>query len=433
MPERVDVLLLFAEAHLKAGKGKEIRKRLQKAVELQPDFWLAHLLLARVALSEDAYDDALASAQTVLDQRPSYVAPMLIKSQALYGQGEIKTALATLDGATRIAPLAPSVLLARADLTARLAVLTAQQDQGKPGEEPGAGDAPGAAATDAPEAPKINKAQMERALSLYRKVLELHPEHVHGFYGLGWALERFAKYSEAEDAYREVLALQPRSVHAVNSIGYALLKQGRVGEAQEQFRRALDMDKEFVTAKLNLGATLDLQGKYGDAIKVYERVLKMRGHKENLRALVNCAFDYEAQGNFNKAAKMLLKAHRVAPNDVNVIVWLADNYYFQKKWPKASKTYRQALALDGEHFFAWRGLGFSCAEAEQWDDAISALEKAYSIDKKALELLILMGDIFLQQRRTEEAYAKFKAYVDAGGDEPAVLDIVEELAEELGK
>ena len=69
-----------------------------------------------------------------------------------------------------------------------------------------------------------------------------------------------------------------------------------------QFKRALDLDPAFVTALANLGATFDAQAKYGEAIKVYEKILRMTGQKENLRAIINCAFDSEATGAFPKAA-----------------------------------------------------------------------------------------------------------------------------------
>ncbi|MGE0191796.1 MAG: tetratricopeptide repeat protein [Planctomycetota bacterium] len=397
--DRPDVLLLMAEAEMAAGAVDSARKRLEGAVGANPQFWLGHLALARLHLLAKEFEKADQRARTVLEQRPSYIAAFLVRSEARVGLQDIEGAMGVLDSAARIAADARPVILARADLHGR-----AETEAG-----------------------------YNAALTLYQILIDRSSEDVHALYGKGWALERLKKWPEAEEAYREILAFQPAHLEALNSVGYTLLKQGRVSEAQVQFKKALAVDESFVAALLNLGSTLDMQSKWGDAIKVYESVLKMREHKDNLRALVNCAFDHEENGSFPKAAKLLEQAHAVAPGDANILVWLGDNMYFQKKWKDAEKRYREAIALDDKLFFAWRGLGFALMERGRIDDAIAALEKAYALKPDALELLILMGDLYLEEERLEEAFAKFKAYRDAGGDDPDVLDALDELAEELGK
>ena len=397
--DRPDVLLLMAEAEMAAGDADSARKRLENAVGANPQFWLGHLALARLDLLAKEFEKAEQRARTVLEQRPSYIAAFLVRSEARVGLKDVEGAMGILDSAARISPEARPVILARADLHGRA----------------------------------DTEAGFNAALTLYQILVDRSSEDVHALYGKGWALERLKKWPEAEETYREIVSFQPTHLEALNSVGYTLLKQGRVSEAQVQFKKALAVDEKFVAAMLNLGSTLDMQSKWGDAIKVYETVLKMKEQKENLRALVNCAFDHEENGSFPKAAKLLEQAHDVAPQDANILTWLGDNMYFQKKWKDAEKRYREAIALDEKLFFAWRGLGFALMERNRIDDAIAALEKAYTLKPDAIELLILMGDLYLDQERLEEAFAKYKAYRDAGGDDPDVLDALDELAEELGK
>lgn len=397
--DRPDVLLLTAEAEVAGGHPAEAQKRLLAAVAAQPQFWLAHLLLARIDLSAGQYESADQRARTVLEQRPSYIAAFLVRSEARVGLGDPDGALAILESAARVAPEAREVILARADV------------MGKADTE----------------------VALAAAVSLYQILIDRNDQDLHALYGKGWALERLKKWPEAEEAYREIVAFQPTNLHAINSVGYCLLKQGRISEAQVQFKKAVAIDEDFVSSLLNLGATLDMQSKWGDALKIYERVLKMRNHKDNLRALVNAAFDQEETGAFAKAAKLLEQAHEVAPQDANILVWLGDNMFFQKKWKDAEKRYRDAIAINEKIFFAWRGLGFALVERKKLDDAISALETALKLKPDALELLILMGDIYLGEERLEEAFGKYKAYRDAGGDDPDVLDALDSLADELGK
>ena len=398
--DRVDVLLLLAEAEASADKADAARKRLASAVDANPQFWLGHLALARLDLKEGLFAEARGRAETVLAQRPSYVGAFLLRSEALVGEGDVKQALGVLHSAKRITPESPAVLVAIADLTAH----------------------------------EGTEKALKAALPIYEQVLAANEEHVHALYGAAWAHERLKAYDKAEEKYRQVASLSPKSAEAIDSVGVCLLKQGRVSEAQVQFRRAIDLNETFVTAWNNLGATLDAQSKYQDAIKIYEKILKMKGQKENLRALINCAFDYEALTSYKKAAKLLERAHEVLPDDPNICVWLGDNWYFQKKWKTAQQWYREALRLDEKSFQAWRGLGFALAQAKKWDDAVAALEKAASIDGEDKDLFVTLGDIYLAElNNIDSAIKSYEKYVAKGGDDPDILDLLEELkAEQAG-
>ena len=218
----------------------------------------------------------------------------------------------------------------------------------------------------------------------------------------------------------------------MNSIGYCLFKQGRVTESQVQFKRALDMDRDFVTAQANLGSTLDAQTKYKDAIKLYEKILKKRGQSENLRALINCAFDYEALGSFPKALKLLVKAHKILPEDANIMVWIGDNHYFGKKWREAVKWYQMAVAKDDKSFFGWRGLGLTFAQRKRWADAVGALEKASEVKPDDLDIYVILGDIYLAELDDlQKALARYEEYINRGGTDPDVEEVIKEIKQDL--
>jgi tetratricopeptide (TPR) repeat protein len=397
--ERPDVLLLLAEAEIAAEKVDGARKRLETEVQAHPESWLARLMLARIALLQGEWKAAHEQADIVLQQRPTYVAAFLVKSEALSGEGkpeEGKDVLQTVYD--RITKDVPEVNVALADLTARFET----------------------------------EAAYKQAALLYGEVLEKDAENWRALYGLAWVLEREGKFPEAEEKYRQVQTLQPLSAIVVNSVGYCLLKQGRVSQAQVQFKRALDMDPDYVTALANLGATYDAQAKYSEAIRIYEKILKMKGQKDNLRALINCAFDHEAGGAFPKATKLLLQAHDVVPNDANVCVWLGDNHYFQKKWKEAESWYQKAIGLDEKSYFGWRGLGLTLAQKRRWADCANALEKASALKPDEVDLYVTLGDIYYEELKDlETALKRYEEYVQRGGTDPQVQEAITEIKKEL--
>lgn len=399
--DRPDVLLLLAEAEHGVGKTDDAIARLDARTKANPEDFHARLALARLQLLKGMHEASAANAAVVIEQRPSYVSAFLVKGEALSASGKLDEAVQTLQSAYRARKESDDIVIALADLTAR----------------------------------QETEAAYQLAIKYYDEVVARAEENWRAFYGKAWALERMEKWDLAEELYREVVSLRPTMAPAVNSVGFCLYKQGRVSEAQVQFKRAIDMDKDFVTAMNNLGATFDAQAKYGEAIKLYEGVLKMKGHKENLRAIINCAFDYEATGSFPKAQKLLLRAHEILPEDANIVVWLGDNYYFQNKYRDAEKWYQQALSMDEKNFFAWRGLGLALSQLKKrWGDAAAAFERASEIMPKDLELYIVLGDIYyLELKDLEKALAKYQAFVQRGGNDPEVNDAILELKKQLEK
>ena len=397
---RPDILLMAAEAEWALDKRDAARTRLENAVRAKPAFWLGHLMLARFELADGQFEKAAGRAMTVIAQRPTYVAAFLIRAEGLAGTGKVDEAKTLLSRAHKINPKITSVAVAIADLVAKAETAKSY----------------------------------EAAVAWYQKALEVDDEDLHALYGMAWVLERQEKFEEAEEKYRQFVAIDPESVDGINSVGYCLLKQGRVSEAQRQFKRALDLDKDYVTAKANLGSTYDAQTKYGEAIKIYESILKTKGQKDNLRALINCAFDYEALGSFPKAAKLLLRAHEVLPEDPHIMVWVGDNMYFQKKWKDAEAWYQKAIAQDEKSFFAWRGLGLALGERKRWADAVNALARASKLKPDDLDLYLILGDLYREELKDlENALKYYQEYVQRGGDNPDVPDVIIEIQKEMEK
>jgi len=399
-PERRDILLLQAEALLQAGSLTEARKLLEPVADADPQFWHAILLIGRLDLREGRHLEAASRARTVLSLRPSYVAAFLLAAEGLLRGEQREEAQQMLASAERVNGEAADVQVALGDVKARL-----ETDQ-----------------------------YFAEALAHYGNALTKRPGHPHALYGTAWVLERQKKHDEAEKKYREYLDVVPNSPEAINSIGFCLLKQGRVSEAQRQFQRAVDLDENYVTARANLGATYDAQSKYAEAIKIYEKILEMKGQRENLRVLVNCAFDYESLGSYPKAAKLLEQAHGIKPKDPDIMVWLGDNMYFQKKWKDAEEWYQKALAIDENHFFAWRGMGFAMAQRKRWADSVAAFEKASRAKPENLELYLIIGDLYLDELDNPEAALKaYQQYIQQGGTDPAIPDIIQEIEKDLQK
>lgn len=393
-----EIALIAAQAEIASARLSEARKRLDLALATSPDQRDLLLLSAGLFLSVGDLEPAGAAAQKILTARPNHLAAALVVAEVLSRKGKRDEAIAALERPLRTAPEAPELLIPLADLVA-------------------------ATETDVAYA---------RANDLYAKVLTKHATHPRALYGQAWILERQKKWKEAEELYRKALTDDAAWAPAIHSVGFCLFRLGRVSEAQREFKRVLDLDPGMIAAELDLAATYDLQANYAQALKLYEKVLKTKGYENNLRAIVNSAFDHEALGAFPKAQDMLLRAHKIAPDDVDIVVWLGDNAYFQEKWKDAIKWYQKAAGMDPTSFYAWRGLGFALAKERRWSDSVAALEKAKAIKADDIDVLIALGDIYyLELEKLEEALKAYEAYVQAGGTDPNVPEVIAEIKKAL--
>ena len=249
--------LLLVRATLAKDKTRDAAKLFEARLGKAPSP-AVRLEAARFALATGEYEDALREATSVLEARPGSTAALLVKSEAEERSGKRDAAIATLEVARRTTEDARPVLLALAELVGR-------------GAE--------------------RETALAGALELYEKVLAEDAQDTRALYGKAWVLERQEKFEDAEKVYREVAQLLPVDPSVVESVGYVLFKQGRISDAQVQFKKAIDLDPDYASAYANLGATFDAKAEYQKAIDWYEKLLKMRGQEENLRALINLAFD----------------------------------------------------------------------------------------------------------------------------------------------
>lgn len=397
-PDFADVRELSEEALRLSGDAAGARARLEAALKASPEDFESLLRLARLDLVEGKLDIAMKRADGVLSMRPSYLAARFVKSEAAYRLGKIEDARNELDAILKGRPGDADAVLAVANFVA------------KSGTKEG----------------------LEKAVALYKQVLALkNAPLLRAHYGLAWALERSGQLDPAAAEYREAGLLAPGDAAVVNSVGVVLLKQKKFQEAIVQFKKAIDLDPLAPEAYANMGAVADEQADWNEGVKWYQTVLKLKGQDKNVRALLNCAFDYEALGNYKKAEDLLDKVHTLRPDDAEVATFVGDNFSFQKKWKSAIKAYLEATKLDAQNRFAWRGLGIAYVADEQEDKAIDALEKARALKADDATTLLVLGDVYMAKGELEKALAAFEGYVKAGGSNGDIPALIEQLRAQI--
>jgi len=119
------------------------------------------------------------------------------------------------------------------------------------------------------------KGQVEEAIALYKKSIELYPTaEAHTF--LGWAYSFQGDYQEAIRECKIAIQVDPDFGNPYNDIGSYLIEKGKLDEAIDWLERAIKAKRyeSYCYPHYNLGRVWEQKGDWLKALQSYENALK---------------------------------------------------------------------------------------------------------------------------------------------------------------
>jgi predicted O-linked N-acetylglucosamine transferase (SPINDLY family) len=114
------------------------------------------------------------------------------------------------------------------------------------------------------------------ACALYRKAVELAPQHAPAHLNLGVGLEAAGDADGARKSYEAVLAIDPGNAFANYNLGKLCYVRREFSEAERYIRAALKRKPEFPEAHVVLANLHDARGEYPEAAVVLETAVRQR-------------------------------------------------------------------------------------------------------------------------------------------------------------
>ncbi len=152
----------------------------------------------------------------------------------------------------------------------------------------------------------------EEATALIRRSLELEPDRADWHSNLGIVLRDRLKFDESIAAFNEAITLAPNHANAHNNLGVVLRAQGRPVEAEAAYRAAIQAHPNHSDAYTNLGILLNGQKRTHEAVICFCKVITFRPkHPEarRLLALAHCTL-----GETDKAVEVFEEWLREEPH-----------------------------------------------------------------------------------------------------------------------
>ncbi len=141
-----------------------------------------------------------------------------------------------------------------------------------------------------------------RAVALYDRILDQHPDADLVLYNKGLALYELEEYAAAGAAFRAAAAVRGDDADTWFNLGLALKQQGNFQEARHVYEQALDLQPDNVDIIYNLANCCREAGELEDAASWYGRLLILQ--PDHLAGINNYAGLCHRSGDYDRAREL---------------------------------------------------------------------------------------------------------------------------------
>ncbi len=282
----------------------------------------------------------------------------------------------------------------------------------------------------------LKEGKLKEAVIELRNVVQLDPKDDTAYYQLGETYLKLKKGREAFQAFSRAVSANPENLKAQLKVGQIFLLAKKSDEARKKAELLLQKRKDDPDV-LSLLAGVQVQEKDIDsAVRTLQRITTIdpgnfktylslgrlfrmkkdlaRSKKAYLKAIslkpesrvpyVELASVYSAEGKLDKAEGELQKLLSISKTKYRDLPLLARFYEHSRKWGKAEKTYREAVALaPPEDVSPLMNLGTFYARRKNYSQALATFEKASAGKKNNLDIRLAIAQLHFDFRKFDDA------------------------------
>ena len=76
------------------------------------------------------------------------------------------------------------------------------------------------------------------AVTVFKELIEVYPDYIEGYLGLGHAYERLSQYDEAIEAVQKAIEINPNDPLAYTSLSICYQRKGMIQEAEDAMAKS---------------------------------------------------------------------------------------------------------------------------------------------------------------------------------------------------
>jgi tetratricopeptide (TPR) repeat protein len=260
------------------------------------------------------------------------------------------------------------------------------------------------------------RGDLERAVQLLQRAVELNPRLADGHFNLAIGLWRVGRWEGAIAAMREAIRLQPKDFDAHLLLGGWLSDRARSDEAVTYFERAAALDVNSLEAWRKLARAYDAVGRARAAVGAYRRALGLLGRDDP--ALLEAWLAAAMRAPDGPAAVEAARKLRAVRPGHEGFVTVGDALLLNGETEAAAQEYRKALALAPASVRVQVGLAAATARLGQREAAAQHLLAAVRLDPANPEHYQTLSRLYEEMDRLDLAIVALRDGVAAASGAP---------------
>jgi len=287
-----------------------------------------------------------------------------------------------------------------------------------------------------------NDGNLKKAVELWEKSLEIRGSDPDTHFNLGVAYLEMKKYEKAEESFRNSIKYRKDDPVSHYKLGRALQGQDKISAAKRSYKFAIKLKQNYVPPYLGvaecaliqenpetaekyssialrlspgnirgntlLAESLFRQGNYSDA---YMQIAQLRDTVDRKLLFVLGKIMYHRRM-YSDAIKTLTDANSLGIANAEIYLYLGMTSWKLRNYDKARMYAQKAVYMDEKECEAWSLLGNLRMEAQNWNEALDAFQRASECNPESAEITGKIGIVLLNMKRPEEAAAELSSAVN---------------------
>lgn len=290
-PNNAVVRYNLGRALLAKQELEQARLQFMEAIRIYPAYLPPRIALAQLYLFRGEYATALKTADEILQIDANSMTAKLVRTSALIGAGETKSARAELEKMTAGGGDARDAIFQLAMLDLRennLKQAAAGFNRLSKMEPPDLRGQLGLAQVE------LVRGDADAAMKILQAEIQKNPERKELRLAYANTAVRAAKYDIAVAEYQRLIAEQPKNVDLYMRLGQTYRRMQKYDEAGKIFEQARAMNPDQAGPLLELALISEEAGRPDEATPLYEKVLRL--YPDNAPALNNLAYRMAEKG-----------------------------------------------------------------------------------------------------------------------------------------
>jgi len=235
----------------------------------------------------------------------------------------------------------------------------------------------------------IDKQDYENALGAFKNAISKDAKYNDAYYGAGWCSNQLEKFEDAVDYLNKY---NPNSnetkIKKSNQLGSAYLSLQNSKGAMEQFNQTLSLSPNDGIALRGIGdAYYGIEEDHDSAITYYEKAIK--ADEENSKPVYyRLAWLYNDGERYDDAINILQKAIQHDSEDSGLREELGFAYYMKQEYEFAITQLNKAISLDAESKLAYFYKGLCFVATNKKGEAMSIYYKLKELESDDAGVLL---------------------------------------------